>query len=169
MIRSNLPKEYPASSYIIASSPRTGSYLLCEGLAATGLAGCPTEPFCTEYRAEFCRRWKLPLQVQFDDFLQAAIQNGTTANGVFGVKIHFNELCSLARGSGHEVTYTNALRHIFATSKYIHLSRRDRRAQAISYYRALVTRIWWRIEGVENHQATDQEPDFDSPKIRQAN
>ena len=154
------------SSYIITSSPRTGSYLLCEGLADTGIAGVPTEPFCPEYRAEFCQRWQLPLEVEFEPFLASVKQHGTTPNGVFGVKIHWMQAQHLSRDSGFVDTRDGVFECLFPGAKYIHLYRRDRRAQAISYFRALATREWWRIHGVANHQMTNERPKFDSPAIR---
>jgi trehalose 2-sulfotransferase len=167
MLFADHPQIDPARSYVIASSPRTGSYLLCEGLASTGVAGRPTEPFCIEYRAEFCKRWSLRPDVEFNDFLAAVLRHGTTGNGVFGMKIHWSELRSLAGESGLQGPDFFIFRHIFPVNKFIYIRRGDRRFQAISYYRALVTREWWRIEGVENRQANGSTAAFDSTKIRQ--
>jgi len=155
-----------ALSYIITSSPRTGSYLLCEGLQATGIAGLPTEPFCSQYREEFCRVWRLPPNPAFPDFLRTVKQQCTTSNGVFGVKVHWIQLQTLIRESGFPGRCDGVLEHLFPGAKYIHLKRRDRRAQAISYFRALATNEWWRIEGVRNHQITGTSPAFDSTAIR---
>jgi trehalose 2-sulfotransferase len=75
-------------------------------MAATGVAGYPTEPFCQEYRGEFCHRWQLSPEVGFDESLQAVIRNGTTPNGVFGIKLHWSELWSLPRQSKQAGTET---------------------------------------------------------------
>jgi trehalose 2-sulfotransferase len=155
-----------ACSYVIACLPRTGSYLLCEGLAATGVAGRPTEAFCREYRAEFCRRWRLPPETGFADFLATAVRQSTTANGVFGLKIHWGQIEGIAADSGLPGTEAEIFRRLFPTGTYNNLSRRDRRAQAISYYRALVSREWWRIAGVGNPQVTGVPPAYDAVRIR---
>src|SRR5271154_4922393 len=80
----------PIVSYIIASTMRTGSYLLCEGLEATQRAGHPREVFCPERRGMYEGEWHLPKGIAFADFLRRAIDQGTTANGVFGTKIHYH-------------------------------------------------------------------------------
>jgi len=36
------------ASYLVCASPRSGTELLCRGLAATGVAGCPREYFLAE-------------------------------------------------------------------------------------------------------------------------
>jgi LPS sulfotransferase NodH len=48
----------------------------------------------------------------------------------------------------------------------VHLRRRDRRGQAISWYRAKVTNEWWRIRGVEDQTLTGAVPEFHAPEIR---
>ena len=49
----------PERSYIVASAPRTGSYLLCEGLETTGVAGRPTEVFSPHFQEVWRNRWEL--------------------------------------------------------------------------------------------------------------
>jgi LPS sulfotransferase NodH len=51
-------------------------------------------------------------------------------------------------------------------AKYVHLRRRDRRGQAISWYRAKVTNEWWRIHGVSDPTLTGRAPEFHAPEIR---
>src|SRR5215813_14914056 len=73
----------PHTSYLIMATPRSGSYLLCEGLIRTRLAGNPTEYFG-------------PMQTQaimqhlgtsnYKECLDWIIAQGTTPNGVFGGK-----------------------------------------------------------------------------------
>ena len=156
----------PATTYIIASTMRTGSYLLCEGLEATGQAGHPREIFCPERRKSYAGEWRLPRDIGFDDFLRAAVEKGTTKNGVFGMKIHGHHVEPLARECGVAGGPWQVLRRLFPGAKYIHLRRHDRRTQAISWYRAVVTNEWWRIPGVEDWDLTGKEPEFNSAEIR---
>jgi LPS sulfotransferase NodH len=156
----------PAVTYIIASTMRTGSYLLCEGLEATGHAGRPREIFCPERRANYAGQWKLPASLSSDAFLRAAIENGTTENGVFGLKIHAQHVAPLAHECGMANKSWQVLRKLFPTAKYVHLRRRNRRAQAISWYRAKITNQWWHIPGVADWDLTGRQPEFNAAEIR---
>lgn len=73
----------PRRCYTIWFSQRTGSTLLCQALEATGLAGIPNEWFY---------RW-LADQHQHDPAkLQMLLwENGSTPNGIFGLKHSFYE------------------------------------------------------------------------------
>jgi LPS sulfotransferase NodH len=156
----------PAVTYIIASTMRTGSYLLCEGLEATGRAGHPREIFCPERRENYAGQWQLPQDIGFGDFLRKAIQKSTTENGVLGMKIHAHHVEPLARECGVTDEPWRVLRQLFPGAKYIHLRRRNRRAQAISWYRAEITNEWWRITGVEDWDLTGRQPEFNAAEIR---
>jgi len=156
----------PRVSYIIASTMRTGSYLLCEALEATGRAGHPREIFCPERRGMYEGEWQLPKGVALEDFMRVAIEQGTSENGVFGTKIHFHHLEPLAREAQWTGEPVQLLRRLFRGAKYIYLRRRDRRGQAISWYRANVTNQWWRIAGVEEPDLTRKMPEFHAPEIR---
>jgi LPS sulfotransferase NodH len=137
-------------SYIIASTMRTGSHLLCEGLYATGVAGNPIEAFCPDLHEEYCLLLKLPIDVDFATFFCEVIRNGTTDNGVFGVKIHQDHIAYLDQDQILADDPDQALRIRFPKAQYIHLRRLDLRAQAISFYRALTSNEWWRISDVAN-------------------
>jgi LPS sulfotransferase NodH len=156
----------PRVSYIIASTMRTGSYLLCEGLEATRRAGNPREIFCPERRGMYEGEWHLPRGVALDDFLRTAIEQGTSANGVFGTKIHFHHLDPVAREAQILGDPTQVLMKFFPGAKYVHLRRLDRRGQAISWYRAKVTNEWWRISGVAQPDLTRKVAEFHAPEIR---
>jgi LPS sulfotransferase NodH len=156
----------PRVSYIIASTMRTGSYLLCEALEATRRAGHPREIFCPERRGMYEGEWQLPKGVALDEFLRAAMEQGTSANGVFGTKIHYHHVEPLAREAQFAGEAAQVLRKLFPGAKYVHLRRRDRRGQAISWYRAKVTNEWWRIRGVTQPDLTGKVAEFHAPEIR---
>ena len=91
-----LPKE----SYLVCASPRSGTELLCRCLAATGIAGCPKEYFLAEDPAKL-PDWRFWEQGPFavgenvtdrESYLTLVYRLGTTANGVLGAKIHWNNL-----------------------------------------------------------------------------
>jgi LPS sulfotransferase NodH len=145
---------------------RTGSYLLCEALEATRRAGRPREIFCPERRWMYEGEWQLPEGIALEDFLRTAIERGTSANGVFGTKIHYHHLEPLARECLFTGDPVQVLRKLFPDAKYVNLRRRDRRGQAISWYRAKVTNEWWRIEGLTQPDLSGKVAEFHAPEIR---
>jgi LPS sulfotransferase NodH len=152
--------------YIVAATPRTGSYLLCEGLESTGIAGRPTEVFCPKFQGIWRRRWSLDdSESSFAEYLQSALNHGTTLNGVYGLKIHWMHVQALARQANFIGRFDNILEYLFPGAKYVHIVRRDIRAQAISYYRALATEEWWKIPGIENYQMNGRVAVFDADSI----
>jgi LPS sulfotransferase NodH len=153
------------TTYIIASTMRTGSYLLCEGLYATGCAGHPREIFCPERRKNYCGEWQLPPGISFEEYLRTAVRKGTTNNGVCGMKIHAHHVEPLARQCGEITKPWRILARLFPTAQYIHLRRQDRRAQAISWYRAKITNEWYRISGETQDDLTGKEPQLDPSEI----
>jgi trehalose 2-sulfotransferase len=158
----------PAHTYIIASTPRTGSYLLCEGLGATRIAGRPSEVFCPKLQGVWRRRWSLPENVDFPRYFEAAVHHLTTPSGVCGVKIHWMQLEPLARYAPFSGQPAQVLNYLYPEATYINLVRRDTRAQAISYFRALATHEWWRTDGVRNRRITGNAPLFDADAILSA-
>jgi trehalose 2-sulfotransferase len=155
----------PKQSYIVASSPRTGSYLLCEGLECTGIAGRPTEVFSPEFQWIWRRRWALGPAPSFEEYFAAVVRHGTTSNGVYGLKIHWMHVGALARQAGFSGNASDVLEHFFPGAAYIRIVRRDRRAQALSFFRARATNEWWRIDGVPNDQSNGCRPVFDAGAI----
>jgi trehalose 2-sulfotransferase len=106
----------PRVSYLICSTPRTGSSMLCDALTLTGVAGRPEEYFQFRARTGFPRRpqeyfegaddpeifdilgprtrveedesrYDPSRYERYDDYLAWALQEGTTSNGVFGAKV----------------------------------------------------------------------------------
>lgn len=144
----------PHSSYIICTSPRSGSTLLSNGLRKTNVAGRPTEYFNPSIQDEVrCGR---ALGVSLDqEYMEKVINVSTTANGVFGTKIHAFQTWFLMEKIGqHRAVHFNSLREALETElpsvRYITLRREDNKIrQAISYYRALATNEWWRYEGTQ--------------------
>lgn len=121
----------PSTCYIVFSTPRCGSSLICEALCNTGLAGAPTEYFDENTRLEFCRRWQAD---SWDDYLTALLKKKTGPNGVFGCKAHFHQF-EIAFG-------TEQIPPVFPNLKFIWLTRQDKVRQAVSYARAIQTDQW---------------------------
>ena len=80
----------PQVSYIVCALPRSGSSLLCDILAATELAGAPTEYFDDNQRTVFARHWNVARDAR--EYLDAMIARKTSPNGVFGLKAFIGHL-----------------------------------------------------------------------------
>ena len=139
-----------ATFYVIATSPRTGSTLLTEALTATRQAGSPDEFFDVHPKNEqsWIDRFKIPAGASYIDHLVAATR---TRNGAFGFKLHWHQMPALSRRllELRPKAQEPAKRPVFALLqerfpdvRFIWLIRKNRVAQAISYYRASESNIW---------------------------
>jgi LPS sulfotransferase NodH len=117
--------EQRANSYLICTTPRSGSTLLCELLTATGVAGRPDEYFQQlrstgmpmtprDYLAGVApdivpvedREGELEQHelfdprrfARFEEYVDWVVRRATTSNGVFGAKIMWPYLAGLVAG-----------------------------------------------------------------------
>lgn len=130
-------------SYVVASTPRTGSSLLCAGLWASRVAGQPGEVFAPDFRAPWREHWGLPEDVSLSRYLSCVHAGGRTPNGVFGTKIQWMHVAPLAREAGL-ADGADVFDALFGDVRFVNTVRRDRRAQALSWYRAISTGQWYR-------------------------
>src|SRR5947209_6929141 len=106
----------PQCSYLVCATPRSGSTLLCEALANTGIAGNPKEYFENLISTGLPRRPREYFEdianteivdvlgaysrldnepglstgqngYSYTEYFQKVIEQGTTPNGVFGAKV----------------------------------------------------------------------------------
>ena len=138
-------------SYVICTSPRSGSTLLCQLLADTGVAGVPESYFHRPDPARWARAFRLADTAPLPDGLAAAQQAGRGESGIFGLRLQSHSRaflldCLRAQFPGH-VTDAACLQAAFGATAYIYLNRADKLAQAISYIRAQQSGLW--------HAATD--------------
>jgi LPS sulfotransferase NodH len=148
----------PRKSYLICTLPRSGSWLLCNLLRCSGVAGKPAEHFHAEILRLAGRRTAR-------HHVRQAIRPGTVPNGVFGAKIHWSQFELLAKSPDARGTARLAaiLAEELREPTYVWLMRRDKARQAISYYRAIHTRSWWRLkDGEETGKHPEPPYDFDS-------
>jgi LPS sulfotransferase NodH len=170
----------PTRCYLVCATPRSGSTLLCESLETTGAAGRPREYFEALKETGIPRRpreyfWGLrssevirllPHDAQLDrlaeqsptwnrdDYglhLNAALQEGTTPNGVFGAKLmwsYFDDFLELMRGIPRfgGMGDGSLLNAAFPELRYVFISRSDKVRQAVSLWRALQTWEWRKQE-----------------------
>ena len=124
----------PHVSYIVCAVPRSGSSLLCDMLAATELAGAPTEYFDDNQREVFAREWGVAPDAEEylrrDDREEDEPERRVRAEGV-----HFDHLLRRVRAVA---TSTRE----FPDLQLVYIRRRDHVRQAVSWARAIQTGQW---------------------------
>jgi LPS sulfotransferase NodH len=138
--------------YVIAAIPRTGSTLLAAALWGTGLAGAPGEYLNPLQRRHFEKRWgPMPLAV----YVERLERHRTSANGVFGIKIHHHHHLRWVKRLGLDLT------SLVRGAKYVATWRVDRVAQAVSLEIAHQTGRWSTAQ-----PPTRRRPVYDEASIR---
>lgn len=160
----------PIVTYIICTTPRSGSYLLCDGLGSTSLAGRPREWFNPRGEESRRSRWGLDKSTHatYAAYLDQVRARSTTRNGISGIKLHFYQFVELAKKlasvKGFEgLSTAELMAKAFPNLKYLWLTRRDKSRQAISYLLASKTNDWGIIEGAKSSKSKDtiDESDFE--------
>jgi trehalose 2-sulfotransferase len=133
---------------MICAVPRTGSYLLCDLLEKTGLAGHPNEYFNPSFQSPWAVEWKTK---SIHEYMETVSRVATTENGVFGLKAHPMQFDAMCRQLANKpsvpfVKRPQLLAQWLPRLSYIQLRREDRLRQAISYARAIQTNGWWDSE-----------------------
>ena len=137
----------PHTSYVICAVQRSGSFLLCEALKNTGLAGNPEEYFLNGEGWED-GWWACQHGVTSrPDYLRLVLEKGTSPNGVFGSKIMWNyyhdmleRLQELPEYEGMDAPQLMAA--LFPNIHYIWIIRRDKVRQAVSWAKSAQTGIY---------------------------
>jgi trehalose 2-sulfotransferase len=134
--------EEPRRNYIVCSSPRCGSSLLCRLLEHTGHMGAPFEYLNHEVHVQpLAQRLGVVSNGRVDpgSYLRAVQRIRTSPNGVFGLKTHYSHLAAIIRIPG--------ISAFVASSSFIWIRRRDILSQAISLLKASQTGQWGLSEG----------------------
>lgn len=124
-------------TYIIASTPRSGSTLLGEVLKQTNLAGSPHEFLHDKHSKDYIQRWHTS---NIQEYIQSLKSYRSTNNKIFGAKIHYHQLSNFN-------IKNSELNTLFNNPKYIFIRRKDKLDQAISLSKALQSRQWAISEG----------------------
>lgn len=133
--------------YVICSTPRTGSYFLCDLLRSTGCLGRPHEYF----GGPAMRRIGWPdYPLDLAGQVAAVLRDGCTANGVFGAKLF------AAQFERHGRKLFDKL----GDPMLIFLEREDVLGQAISFTRAAQTDVYFAGD------LQEEVPGFDAALIR---
>lgn len=165
-------------SLLLCTSPRSGSTLMCDLLAGTGVLGSPATVFAAKYMSEYAQEYGLPEAVQADPqghfpaYLEGVIQAGSSSNGRFSTRVQgwaFPELQQwLGELHPEQTRDAERFKAAFGPSLYLHLTRRDKLAQAISYTMAEFKGIWHRhADGsIREGEIIDTAPPYDAMRIR---
>ena len=130
----------PKVSYTIWFSQRTGSTLLAQALASTGMAGQPAE-WLHEAEAYL----KAPSTRSAIELRQKLWEQGTTPNGIFGMKVSFYEpffsnVMSLFRRlpecENRNLSRSEVWETAFPKGRHIFLTRRNKIRLAVSWWKA---------------------------------
>jgi LPS sulfotransferase NodH len=137
----------PTRAYLVASTPRSGSGLLCRGLAAAPGAGSPLEYFNPVHRELLTGRWGT--RDGLAGYVRDLYARRTTPAGVFAAKLHWDQLAALrAEALGlpaAEPEYAldgGFLERLFPGARFVRTIRLDVDRQAISLWFALHTGTW---------------------------
>src|SRR3984957_671897 len=140
--------ELPKPSYWICTLPRSGSEVLSLLLIDTGRAGKPRE----FYGRPFQNRYEKTRGVisDYGGYFVNVKALGSTDNGVFAAKLFWPQYQNVARNfvnyRGREYSTRQILDIVLPNHKYVHLQRLDKLRQAISFYRASLTKQWRSVD-----------------------
>src|SRR6478735_9728692 len=166
----------PNLSYLVCATPRSGSTLVCQALKETGVAGRPEEYFeALEHSGRprrpeeyfdavddpsilnhLGRRGSLedppprsPLwsRTAYDRYLEWAMEQGTTPNGVFGAKLmwgYLGDFVSLLRNipENRDLSLAELLPAVFPDLTFVRVVRANKVRQAVSLWKAVQTANW---------------------------
>ena len=164
-------------SYVICTSPRSGSTLLCRLLGATGVAGKPGSHFHEPSISAWLDYYGLTDKAGDNDrhvlkrIFDAARAHGTAGTDVFGLRLQrhsfdffVKQLDVLHPGLASDRARFEAA---FGRTFFIHLTRPDKLDQAVSYIKASQTGLWHQApDGTELERlAPPQKPVYDAAKI----
>ena len=155
----------PKISYVICAVQRSGSFLLCEALKNTGLAGFPEEHFLNNGEGWEDGWWARQHGVTTRrEYLNLVFEQGTSPNGVFGTKVMWNYFHAMLKTLQELPEYRDLdapqlMASLFPNVRYIWIVRRDKVRQAVSWAKAGQTDVYAWTNG--EAPVAKREPTFD--------
>ncbi|MEM9762595.1 MAG: Stf0 family sulfotransferase [Pseudomonadota bacterium] len=163
-------------SYILCATPRSGSTMLCDLLAACD-AGRPASLFREQSIPCYARCFGIDESTPtegpaFDRaYLDGALSQGRSASGIFGMRLMWESLDGLLKRLDglfpNQRDDAARLSAAFGPVRFVHLSRDDKVAQAVSLLRAQQSGLWHRhADGSAREQlAPIAERGFDAQRL----
>lgn len=165
------------TSYVICTSPRSGSTMLCGLLATTGHMGAPNSHFHTPSLASWLKTYDLRRsdfateQQTLAAIFAAAKVLGTGGTDVFGLRLQrdsfdffMQQTALLFPDATSDLARIEAA---FGPTLFIHLTRPNKLEQAISRVKAAQTGLWHRAkDGSEMERSSPAKaPAYDAEAI----
>jgi len=143
MLEISAKRDFPQSTeirmrYCILSSPRAGGTLLGRMLYETGQAGDPLEYFNLQL-LQLARKQSGNPSLSIFDFLRSMETRRTSPNGVFGIKVQFEQML---RAFDSEIPNETMIEFLRTHQCLFWIRRRNRLRQAISHAIAVHTNAW---------------------------
>lgn len=164
-------------SYLICTTPRSGSTLLCKLLAATGKAGYPDSHFHSPSISDWMGYYGISPEKFATErelliaIFKAAHVRGMGHSGIFGLRLQKNSfdyfLQKLRVLYPDQSSDSKRIQVAFGKTLIIHLVRRNKLDQAISYVKATQTGLWHKApDGTELERlSAPAEPEYDADAI----
>ncbi|WP_108881905.1 Stf0 family sulfotransferase [Anderseniella sp. Alg231-50] len=173
----NARSDNPPASCIICATPRCGSTLLCDLLHDTGVAGNPHSFFRNQDFAEWAEEFNVPVgdwqdHQTFDiPYLEAVLKYGAGSTELFGMRLMWESLGNLS--DRLETLFpglpsdSSRFQSAFGQPVYLHLSRQDKVAQAVSRCKAEQTGLWHvDADGTERERVkSGKAPRYDADEL----
>jgi len=133
---------------MVCASPRSGSTLLCDLLAQTNVAGDPQSYFRPTSVTDLANEWGVVVSDGPWDraYVDAVHERGEAGTGCFGMRIMWSDMSEFIARLHHLYPSGNSdvdvLGSALGVRTFVHLSRDDKVAQAVSLVLAEQTGLW---------------------------
>lgn len=145
----------PLRTLWVATTPRSGSSLFAFLCRQAGAYGFPLE-YYTAINAAVIKRRVVTVDDSLPAYTAALTKLRTSENGIFGFKLHFDEMPAFMDAGGLDLP-------MLKNAYVVLLDRRDRLGQAISLIIAAKTNQWIDLPGYR--MAAEGEPVYDRQVI----
>lgn len=150
-------------SYVICSTPRSGSTLLAEAMHRTGKLAIPAEYLEVQAAFPYLHgRWGCS---GFEDYVRRLHDHRTDDSGLFGVKAHWHQLVQFSNLSQGAEPFADVdfkvivgvLKRVTPNPAFLFVTRRDKARQAVSHWLATRTHRWIKLDD----EPIDKIPPYD--------
>ena len=135
-------------SYILCTTPRSGSTFLCGLLRKTGCAGDPQSYFHRPSLADWRDGLHLAADCNLKSIFDQARHVGSGNSDIFGLRLQRHSfdfwMTQLTALHPEQSSDVGRIEKAFGTTAFIHLTRQDKIAQAVSLVRAAQSGLWHR-------------------------
>lgn len=151
------PPSPVTKTYLICSTPRSGSTMLAFGLGSTKLAGNPNEYLDANVVFNWAQQLGFSVR-SYSDYLQQLMSATCTPNGVFGAKTMWHSVKDTLGVYARLIPELASLplyqqvAGLLNQPRYIFITRDDKLRQAISLVKAAQTNVWihWNNDPSQN-------------------